>query len=151
MVHRINITLSDELHERLKPFKDTLNISAICQRAVDTVISFEEAKAKAMSKRAKTIVGLRQEAKNIHDEWFQQGKKDALSFGGDISYESFVEIEGFEGGEEEAIELANDSCDWMREWAEVDVPQKWQPKYFLGLIEGAKEFWLDIKDEVNDA
>ena len=151
MVHRINITLSDELHERLKPFKDTLNISAICQIAVDTVISFEEAKAKAMSKRAKTIVGLRQDAKNVHDEWFQLGKKDALTFGGDINYESFVEVEGFEGGEKEAIELASDSCGWMMEWAEDDVPQKWQPKYFLGLIEGAKEFWLDIKDEVNEA
>ena len=151
MVHRINITLSDELHERLKPFKDTLNISAICQKAVETVISFEEAKAKAMSKREQTIVGLRQEAKNVHNEWFQLGRKDALSMGGDISYENFVEIEGFEGGEEEAIELASDSCDWMREWAEEDVPKKWQPKYFLGLIEGAKEFWLDIKDEVNDA
>ncbi|MDD2469149.1 MAG: hypothetical protein PHI97_34725 [Desulfobulbus sp.] len=90
MAQRLNISIPDELNERIKAFKDILNISKICQVAIDTAVTREEARIGEDIKAA--IVRVRKEKaeyfKVYRDEGFKDGKSDALSF----AYEKFIKV-----------------------------------------------------------
>lgn len=151
MAQRITIAVPEDLFERLQPFKDGLNISSICQEALESVISLEEAKVSAMSKRDKAIATLKQQAKNLRDEWFQAGKKSALEWSSDIEYQCFIDVESFtaEGGDVSDLVYNFESCEWMDGWAKDDeCPETFKERYFSGIVEGLMEFWSDIKNEV---
>ncbi|MEH1779701.1 MAG: hypothetical protein V7L26_11410 [Nostoc sp.] len=48
MAQRITITLPDNLHERLQMFKESLNVSGVCQQAIDLAIQIEEIKLRTL-------------------------------------------------------------------------------------------------------
>lgn len=152
MTQRVNISLTDDFHERLQVFKDSLNVSAICQDALEKVVSLEEAKASAMSKKEATIAKLKQQAKNATEEWFQTGKKDGLEEAPDLNYENFVALEAYKDdcGFFCADEiLSSDDFSWMGERADdAECPERLKLTYVEGLVEGILEFWDEVKDEV---
>jgi hypothetical protein len=90
MAQRLNISIPDELNERIKDFKDRLNVSKICQVAIDAAVKREEARIGEDIKA--TIIRLKKEKaeyfKVYRDEGFKDGKSNALSF----TYDKFIKV-----------------------------------------------------------
>jgi len=76
MAKRLNITISDELHENLQVFKNKINISKICQKAIESAIELEK----------------------IKRQYWGFGYSDAQEYGGILKYPDFKLI--LEGDEE---------------------------------------------------
>ena len=93
MSERINISIPGELHERLSHFKDKLNMSRICQKAINHAVRIEEIKTEKASDMDSLVERLKEEelrhAQKYIDEGFKWGAKDAYG----LSLNSFLEIE----------------------------------------------------------
>lgn len=85
MAQRINISVPDDLFDKIQTFKDRLNISRICQRAILEAISLEETKDKAAPDIENLAARLRKEKQDIcqelRDEGFEDGIKDTYGMG----------------------------------------------------------------------
>ena len=82
MSERINISIPDDLYERLSHVKDKLNISKLCQEAIKHAVRVEEVRAKAMEDIESLVERLKEEelqyGKKYIDEGFECGVKDAF-------------------------------------------------------------------------
>jgi hypothetical protein len=81
---RINITIPDDLNDRLKHVKDRFNVSKICTKAIDQAIKIEEIKLNDHPDIEKLALKIKEEmvadkTKN-ENEGFKDGAKDALTF-----------------------------------------------------------------------
>ena len=90
MAQRLNISIPDKLNERIKDFKDVLNISKICQVAIESAVAREE--ARIVEDIGATIIRIKKEKaeyfKVYRDEGFKDGKSNALSF----TYDKFIKV-----------------------------------------------------------
>ncbi len=90
MTQRLNISIPNDLNERIKDFKGKINVSKICQLAIDAALTREESKIGEDIKT--TIARLKKEKaeyfKVYRDEGFKDGKSNALSF----TYEKFTKV-----------------------------------------------------------
>lgn len=82
MSERINISIPDDLYERLSHVKDKLNVSKLCQEAIKHAVRVEEVRAKAMADIESLVERLKEEelqyGKKYIDEGFECGVKDAF-------------------------------------------------------------------------
>jgi len=106
MAARINISIPEDLHERLTRFKDNLNMSRICQEAIGRAVRLEELKAENTD--IETLVErLKEEelqvAQKYVDEGFECGVKDAYG----LSLDQFLQIDTW----------GSDNYDWHDESA----------------------------------
>lgn len=150
MAERINITVPNDLHERLQAVRDDINISRICQEAIEQAVILKEIKMKTLSSKEKVIERLRLERQKNEQEWFNYGKTDGLSDAEDLSYEDFEHLEKLYKERDEV--MLNQLDDDLREWLEEKMSnfdQRPNKKVYLnGWIEGVVEFWDEIKDEI---
>ena len=95
MSYRVNISIPDSLHERLSRFKDQLNISKICQEAINHVVRIEEIKNEKASDMDSLVERLKEEelqyAKKFIEEGLEFGIKDAYG----LSLEDLLNISRF--------------------------------------------------------
>lgn len=100
MAHRINISIPDSLFEKLKNYKDCLNISKISQKAIAQAINLEEVKNSAIPDMNELIIRLKAEkaeyVKIYKDEGFKDGLKEAYK----LSYDSFIFVEDYQDYED---------------------------------------------------
>jgi negative regulator of replication initiation len=99
MVERVTITLPDELYTRLQSFKDRLNVSGICQKAITRAVHIEECKIKNAPVPDELFVSddvierLRLE-KQLHDrQSWTDGYEDATKAAEGFSYEDFLKVD----------------------------------------------------------
>jgi len=82
MSQRINISVPDELYEKMQTFKDQLNISKICQKAITRSISIEEIRSQTGEEVEKLAAVYRKEieiyGENFKEEGFRDGTRDAF-------------------------------------------------------------------------
>ena len=154
MAARLNITIPDELQGRLQAAKEVqsnLNVSAICQEAIEMAVRLVEAKQSASSRREQAIVRLNLQIRRGQKEWYSKGKEDGLNHAPDLSYEDFMVV----------IELSNTTIDPLhivviqercrsieKSAAKLECPHPMSAAYCAGWMDGVLEFWKDIKDEL---
>lgn len=157
MSKRINITIPDNLFERLEIVKEKMNVSAICQTAIESAVKTEEIKMSAMSKRESAIARLKIEAQNETDEWFQKGKRQGLEIAPDLSYTEFRQaLEWHEakystdGWQISLLDLMSHNCfDSIIDAAKnEECPDDMMESYALGGLDGIVEFWDSIQGEL---
>ncbi len=156
MAQRITITLPDNLHERLQMFKESLNISGVCQQAIDLAVQIEEIKVRTdIPAMEKAIARLRKQKQEASAKWKQAGFKDGLidatekldyltlkyiGEGGDIK----KSIPGIKN--EPTVMMWLDHFRWERYELEEDYFES--EIYTQGWIEGVIHVWKEIKDKL---
>lgn len=150
MSQRINIAVPGDLHSRLEAVKENLNVSGICQEAIESAVSLEEIKVSAMSKREAAIARLKIEAEQEHNYWYQEGKKQGLEDATDLSYEEISRVaEWGNTGKEKAEICYEEPFEWLADVLEsVECPEPEKEHFITGWFGGVIEFWDSVKAEV---
>lgn len=154
---RITVTLPRTLYQRLQVVKESLNVSAICQEAIERAVNLEEIKMKALSTKEKAIERLRLERQKSEEEWFEHGKTDGLRDATDLSYDDFEQLWDLYQHKND-LEMHNcwvslrqlpENCqDWLKEQMDEYSPKPSQESYLAGWIDSVTEFWDEIKGEI---
>lgn len=144
MAERITVTIPESLHRRLQAVKSRLNVSGLCQDAIEQAVRIEEIKMKDLPVKQKVIERLRLEKQEANKEWKETGFNDGLKDAEHLSYEDFQAIENIEN----AGELPKETYDWVRENNFENYENLDEDIYLEGWIEGALHFWNEIKDEL---
>jgi predicted transcriptional regulator len=140
VVERITITVPDGLYERLQAVKVKLNVSRVCQNAIEQAVIIEEIKTKDVPIKDKVIERLRLEKQVASKEWHETGFTEGIEDAQELSYEDFQALEKGEISEE------------VREWVKdkhfqyLENPD--EDIYFKGWAEGVLHFWNEIKDQL---
>ncbi|MEB3230365.1 MAG: hypothetical protein VKJ64_05095 [Leptolyngbyaceae bacterium] len=92
MSKRMTIAVPEALHERLQPFKNQLNISALCQEALDMAIRQEEIKQQAATDEC-LIARLQAEKQILINHIHQEGYELGLRSASHLSYKDFRHFE----------------------------------------------------------
>ena len=83
MSQRINISVSDELYEKMQAFKKRLNISKLCQNAILRAVKLEELRDQTRMEIDKLAVSFNKEreeyGRKFREEGFRDGTRDAFS------------------------------------------------------------------------
>ncbi|QSJ16899.1 hypothetical protein JYQ62_35445 [Nostoc sp. UHCC 0702] len=156
MAQRITITLPDNLHERLQMFKESLNVSGVCQQAIDLAVQIEEIKVRTdIPAMEKAIARLRKEKQEASAKWKQTGFKDGLidateelnyltlkyiGEGGNIN----KPIPGTKYEPPVKMDLEHYRLEKYREEEDYFEPEI----YTQGWIEGVIHVWKEIKDQL---
>ena len=95
MAARLNISIPDELQQRLQRVKeaigDEVNISGVCQIAIEKELIFLEEKAKAVSSKQKSIARLKVQKQQYESVVFNLGKQNGYRYAesGELHYGGF--------------------------------------------------------------
>jgi hypothetical protein len=141
VAERINITIPNALSERLQVVKGRLNVSKICQQAIEKAVTAEEINAKDIPGRDKLIKRLRMEKEESIEAWKETGFTDGKQDAQELSYDDFQMLEN-------DSEIPQETCDWVKENHFKYYERPHEESYFEGWIEGVLSVWNDIKDEV---
>ncbi|MBD2296099.1 hypothetical protein H6G06_22115 [Anabaena sphaerica FACHB-251] len=155
MAQRITITLPDNLHERLQTFKENLNVSGICQQAIDLAVQIEEIKVKTdIPAIEKAIARLRKEKQEISAKWKETGFKDGLTDATEkLNYPTLKYVG--EGGDIDEQFPGMIHGVPVSVWLEAYNYQRYEKEddfeyeiYDQGWIEGVIHVWEEIKDKL---
>ncbi len=157
MAERINITVPNNLHERLQAVRDSINISRICQEAIEQAVALEEIKMKALSNKEKVIERLRLERQESEQEWFDCGRADGLKDSENLSYDDFQQLlDLYEGKNElerhgswiKVRQFPEDFHELLQERIGGYSPKPVENIYLAGWIDGVTDFWNEIEAEI---
>ena len=164
MVERFTISMPDELFKRLQKVKQVLNVSGICQEALDREITLAELRkkgSKTMSvKDAKERLKMekKESEQECEDFGHETGLKDAATLSyddlkkvGDTEWEDLDEdLSTLDAGYGNRVgELCfqdtvnRDEC-VARGWTD----ESQHNRFFRGWCRGVREFWLEVKDDL---
>jgi len=93
MSQRINISVSDDLYQKIQAFKDGLNISKLCQDALRQAVSIEEFRSQVGEDIERLAIAFKKEreeyGRKFWEEGFRDGTKDAFK----MDYQLLYDIE----------------------------------------------------------
>ncbi len=92
MSHRVTVAVPDALFERLQPVKHHFNISAICQEALEMVITHEELKLE-VTQPDNLVDRLQAEKKVLLNKVRQAGFELGIRSSSKLSYKEFRHFE----------------------------------------------------------
>lgn len=92
MSQRVTIAVPDALFERLQPVKHHFNISAICQEALEMVVTCEELKVQA-TEQDNLVERLQAEKKVLLNKVRQEGFELGIRSSSKLSYKDFRHFE----------------------------------------------------------
>ncbi len=82
MSQRINISVPDELYEKMQAFKDRLNISKLCQSVIHRAITIEELRDQTSEEIDRLAGSFKKEREEygqaFREEGFKDGTRDAF-------------------------------------------------------------------------
>lgn len=82
MSQRINISLPDDLYEKMQAYKDRLNVSKLCQSAIQRAVTIEELRDQTSEKVDKLAISFENEREEygqaFRKEGFRDGTRDAF-------------------------------------------------------------------------
>lgn len=141
VAQRITVTIPDQLHERLQQVKDKLNISGLCQQAIEKAVEIEEIKFKDVPNMEKLLERLRMEKQQSEDNWKKEGIKDGRADAMDLSYDEFRALEGNE-------DIPDNIEIWVRDRNMEYLENLDEEAYLEGWKEGALSVWEQVKDSL---
>lgn len=152
MSTRVNISIPDELHNRLQAVKEQVNVSAVCAAALTSAVQVQEALNQAQGGKEKMIERLRAEREELENEWFQAGKVEGIESAENTSYADFTLIaEVYNSGDQFWVEnlSSRDEFEWMIEKADaMEIPENLRQDFYRGILDALLAQWLAVEDEV---
>lgn len=144
MSKNITVSLPDELFERVQAVKESINVSGICQAALEKEIEKQELLKKG--KQMSTIERLKKQKEQYDQQYFDEGKSDGIKDAEDMDYAELLGITC-----EDNIYQTEIYFNYLKD--EVEGKRRYEPafneeKYLEGWVEGVKEFYEQIKDEL---
>lgn len=144
MAQRINITISDDLHNRLQAVKDGLNISRICQEAIKMEVEISELKAQSGKEAVVSRLRLQKEQ---HDEVYEQmGRKDGLKDAEKMDYDELLEVINA-GVTQHSDAWHNYLHDALYSY-EKEYPAFDRDAYVTGWVKSVAEFFEEIREDL---
>jgi len=152
---KVTVSIPDALHEKMQQHKATLNYSKIFQEAVSTAIASKERLKKNIHEEIdmeSVIERLRQEKKEIMEDYYEQGKAEGIFFAKNVS---FTELE-HAGTEVDLKYLISSSrfrndllgdyfTDYCRDspFSETSLVP-----FMRGWLEAVKTFWNEVSKKI---
>lgn len=162
MSQRVTIAVPDALFERLQPVKHHFNISAVCQEALDMVVTQAELKLQAAQDN-NLVDRLQAEKKVLLNTVRQEGFELGIRSSSKLSYKEFRHFERVAplaaGLDEEVLEYLDSFLD-LKNYPQEARMQDADFAYLLqvdpqsrivfaqGWIEGVLSVWQTIKAQV---
>ena len=154
MTSRLNITIPDELQERLqtaKKIQPDLNVSAICQEAIEMTVRLVEIRQSTGCKREQAVERLNLQIRSGQRDWYNKGKQDGLDKAPDLNYDDFNAVTELSSTAIDPLHLrgVQERCRSVKKsTARLECPHPMRLAYYAGWMDGVLEFWNDIKDEL---
>jgi hypothetical protein len=140
LTERITITLPDLLFQRLQPVKNSMNISGLCQQAIEQAVTIEELKGESKN-MDKLIEKLKLEKEQDNMSLKSQGITDGIEDATELSYTDFKHLEIKES-------ISDDVLEWLRENRLEhmdDINSDNENVYLKGWLEGVLSVWEQVK------
>jgi len=144
---RLNITVPDELYQRIERWRDRLNLSRLCQDAISREIDKLELVPEDVRQMQEALTRLGQEKANVERSCFRKGVYDGLEWARQAEYAALKrwgEQDASGGVLDEALRgpAAGSAVAHSRN---VD----WHPQpYAEGWIAGVRQFWDRAKNRL---
>ena len=152
MVQRISIALPDGLHDRLQAVKDSINVSGVCQGALQARVEHEERKREQPEDPTvkQAIERLRAEKADYGKKYREQGKEAGREDAKSLEYADLVAIANVlreHHTDTDIRDLRFDYNDWLeepvRQGHEHDAGFD-EDEYMDGWLEGVLEFFEKV-------
>jgi hypothetical protein len=104
MSQRINISVPDELYQKIQHFKERLNMSRICRGAIIHAIHIEEMRDQVDEDIEKLATVFREERKESNRGFFKEGFKDGMKDALRMDYERMSSVAFAQEDSEEVFE-----------------------------------------------
>lgn len=150
MTKRVTISISDELAERLEPWRSRINVSRVCAEALAKQVAVLEDLPKEVLELQEVISRLRQEKPESQGTDKRIGFEDGLAFARDCSYrelkrnvQAVDELRGTPFG----FELPEDSKADLTERIQDGEVIEAEP-YVDGWVRGLMQFWGIVKGKI---
>jgi DNA mismatch repair ATPase MutS len=158
MARQIAVTMPDPLYERLQAVKKRLNVSGLCQEAIEQAVSIEEIRLREIPDMEKLIERLRIEAKQESKKWHTQGFEDGRQGATELSLQEFKFLESLKYIDygEQRISLSNEFYsseiyDLIKEQyleGDWDNGKPDEEPYIEGWVEGALSVWEEVQEQL---
>ncbi|MHC5722659.1 MAG: hypothetical protein ACYTXY_00570 [Nostoc sp.] len=140
MAERITITIPDNLHKRLQVVKNALNVSGVCQEALEMAIRVEELKREKPQNMGTLIERLQIEKQQDAEQWKEEGVIEGKKDASNLSYKEFKELESKQS-------ITDDLTNWIEEnhfeYMEGSVDKD---AFLEGWLEGVLSIWDEVKE-----
>jgi post-segregation antitoxin (ccd killing protein) len=164
MSQRINISVPDDLYEKMQAFKDRLNISKLCQNAILKAVKLEELRSQTKEEIDKLAVSFNKEREEYGQKFKEEGFKDGTRDGFSCDFQWMYTIWTHRDAEtpEKLCEMG--STEKTREKVETEHLETdldfficfdhVKDLYFKGWLEGFLDVWdrvakkMSIDDQV---
>lgn len=145
MTERITITIPNDLHKRLQAVKDSLNVSGICQEAINLAVRIEEIKNEEPPNMDTLIKRLRlekeKEIAESREAGITDGKQDAMEL-------SYAEFRSLELHSKSGL-MPDDLYGWLEhtrlQYIEIDYDKN---AYLEGWAQGVLNVWEQAKNQL---
>ncbi len=164
MTKRQNITIPDGLGDRLEKVKQRINVSRVCQEALERAVDREEFLNKGAEEMEAVIERLKSEKDEYNERFEKDGFEDGYTDAKGMNYEELQDL-GDDlraianephlewGAESVCRSLAWDNWlkDEMRD-REDCVRERGegfdQEHYLIGWLKGVAEFWAEVEEQL---
>jgi hypothetical protein len=144
---RLNITIPDELYERIETWRDRINLSRICQDAIARELEKLELVPEDVRGMQRALSRLGEQKAKFERSWFRKGVYDGLEWARDADYPVLkrwgeqpqgdgVWEEILRGPASEKAAAHRDDADWHAK------------PYADGWIAGVQQFWNRAKQRI---
>ena len=168
MAKRVNITLHEELFQRLQRVKPRFNVSGVCQQAIEHEVRRQELLIEAKDDMRAVVEKYRQEKRSFMSQYHDMGYEVGVNFvsSGRLEYGEIIElVKGYEIASAEdsgdaddpniiyysdfwkESDSANDLKDEIED-QRSDQPDLDEGTFLSGWLEGVVGAWEEIKDKV---
>ena len=168
MAKRVNITLHEELFQRLQRVKPRFNVSGVCQQAIEHEVRRQELLIEAKDDMRAVVEKYRQEKRSFMSQYHDMGYEVGVNFvnSGRLEYGEIIElVKEYEiASAEESLDTddpavvyhsefwkeSDSACDLRDEIQDQmsDEPDLDEGTFLSGWLEGVAGAWEKIKDKV---
>ena len=163
MVKRVNISVPDELYERMQKWRKQVNFSSEFQKMVSKLIDQKEDLMERLGdeEMAQAILRLREEKMEEVGDYGQFGFNDGMEWASQAHYSELKAAlewdprdspkgEDLEGLREHLDHMFTDVEEYnLLNWGECwTYPNNYNDMYLSGFKEGIEDFWDKVKDQV---
>jgi len=150
MATQISITIRDGLHKRLQAVKAALNVSGVCQEAIEAAVRLEEIRNKGEETMDSTLERLREEKAGYAEQYRVRGREIGLVCAKKLSYGELVEVVNAD-----VTTLFNRHDELFWKWCEDEISDCKQEDpafdtyaFMEGWVESVHEFFESVEDQI---
>lgn len=162
MAKKVTISVPDELHERMKEWRSTLNFSQIFQRSISNMILKKEAFQKRVHEEldlSSVVERLKREKAEFEANFIEEGKQAGLEWSRTAHYQELQYALTWTPGENpfkdeqlgdyfaHVLKKQSHRFATTGRMAQKRI-QGFTDTYLSGWKEGVESFWEEVKDKV---